>query len=66
MKVLIDNRINLGSMRNVIVVAAMLVVGLGKAIITFGTFSIYDMSLAALVGVLLNVILPQDRATELD
>ena len=64
MKVLIDNRINLGSMRNVIVVAAMLVIGLGKAIISFGTFSIYDMSLAALVGVALNMILPQDRATE--
>lgn len=67
MKVLIDNRINLGSMRNVIVVAAMLVVGLGKAIITFGgSFSIYDMSLAALVGVALNLILPQDRATDLE
>ena len=66
MKVLIDNRINLGSMRNVIVVAAMLVIGLGKAIIKFGTFSIYDLSLAALVGVLLNFILPQDRANEIE
>ncbi|MDY0317903.1 MAG: solute carrier family 23 protein [Candidatus Izemoplasmatales bacterium] len=64
MKVLIDNRVNLASMRNVIVVATMLVIGLGKAIISFGPFSIYDMSLAALVGVLLNLILPQDRARE--
>jgi len=64
MKVLIDNRVNLASMRNVIVVATMLVIGLGKAIISFGPFSIYDMSLAALVGVILNLILPQDRAKE--
>jgi uracil permease len=63
LKVLIDNRVNLGSMRNIIIVASMLVIGLGNAKINFSSFSIYGLSLAALVGILLNFILPQEKET---
>ncbi|MFA7075628.1 MAG: solute carrier family 23 protein [Candidatus Izemoplasmatales bacterium] len=61
LKVLIDNQVNLSSMRNIIIVAAMLVIGLGNAVINFSSFSIYGMSLAALVGILLNFILPKEK-----
>jgi uracil permease len=64
LKVLIDNKVNLASMRNVIVVASMLVIGLGNAIITFDSFKIYGLSLAALVGITLNFILPKDKLTD--
>lgn len=64
LKVLIDNKVNLASMRNVIVVASMLVIGLGNAIITFDSFKIYGLSLAALVGIILNFILPKDKLTD--
>jgi uracil permease len=63
LKVLFDNRVNLGSMRNIIIVASMLVIGLGNAKINFSSFSIYGLSLAALVGILLNFILPQEKET---
>ena len=61
LKVLIDNKVNLGSMRNIIIVASMLVIGLGKAAINIGTFSLYDMSLAAIVGIILNFALPTEK-----
>ena len=63
LKVLVENKVNLSSMRNVIVVASMLVIGLGNAIITVGQFKIYGMALAALIGILLNFILPKDKKT---
>jgi len=61
LKVLIDNQVNLGSMRNIIIVASMLVIGLGNAMISFSSFSIYGLSLAALVGIILNFSLPKDK-----
>ncbi len=64
LKVLLDNKVNLQSMRNIIIVASMLVIGLGNAIIEFRKFSIYGMSLAAVVGIILNFVLPKEKTTE--
>jgi len=36
--------------------------GIGGAILTFGTFSISGIGLSAVVGVLLNLLLPQKKA----
>jgi uracil permease len=44
-------------MKNLIIVGAMLVIGLGQAAIDIGSISLSGMSLAALIGILLNVIL---------
>ena len=57
MKVLVEERVNLSNMKNLIIVGAMLVIGLGGASINIGPISLSGMSLAALVGILLNVIL---------
>jgi uracil permease len=56
LKVLLDNKINMNDLRNLIIVATMLVIGLGGSILTFGKFQIYGMSLAALVGIVLNFL----------
>ncbi len=61
LKVLIDNKVNMFDLRNLIIVATMLVIGLGGAVISIGTFQIYDMSFAAVVGILLNFILPRTK-----
>lgn len=62
LKVLIENNVNFDNLKNVIIVSAMLVLGLGGAIITlsFGdiTFSLTGMSLAAIMGIILNLIIP--------
>lgn len=63
LKVLVKNQIDFENVRNVIVVSTMLVLGLGGAIITLQTgdvsVSITGMSLAAIVGILLNLLLPK-------
>jgi len=61
LKVLIESQVNLAAMRNIIIVASMLVIGLGNAKITFSQFQIYGLALAAVVGILLNLILPKEK-----
>lgn len=68
LKVLIENKVDFGKTKNVVVASAMLVLGLGGATISIisGDISvtISGMSLAAIVGVLINLFLPNERETE--
>ena len=61
LKVLIENKIDFNNIRNIVIVSSMLILGLGGAIITLETkdlsVSLTGMSLAAIVGILLNLIL---------
>jgi uracil permease len=58
-KVLIKAKTDLGNMRNLIIVSSMLVIGLGGAIIQINPATkLTGMSLAALVGIILNLLLP--------
>lgn len=68
LKVLIKNQIDFNESKNIIVAASMLVLGLGGATISIVTgdvsVSISGMSLAAIVGVLLNLCLPNSKEQE--
>lgn len=55
-KVLIDSKVDLGKMPNLIIVSAMLVLGLGGAYIKIGTLQITSVAISVLVGVILNLI----------
>ena len=65
LKVLIKNQVNFDNPKNIIVASSMLVIGLGGAAISVASkdvsVTISGMSLAALVGVLLNVLLKSDE-----
>ena len=65
LKVLIENKIDFNNIRNVIIVSSMLILGLGGAIITISTnnlsVSLAGMSLAAVVGILLNMVLVEPK-----
>ncbi|UPU40001.1 hypothetical protein MX850_04865 [Erysipelothrix sp. Poltava] len=57
-KVLIKDRTDLSDMKNLVVVASMLVIGLGGASVQITSqTSLTGMSLAAIVGILLNLFL---------
>ncbi len=57
-KVLVKEKVNLTNMKNLIIVGAMLVIGLGGASIQLNSaVSLTGMSLAALVGIVLNLVL---------
>ncbi len=66
LKVLIENRIDFSKSRNVIIASSMLVLGLGGAVINVSTVAVSGMSLAAIAGVLLNLLLPKEDEEEED
>ena len=55
---LIKNKIDLGNTRNLVIASLILTVGIGGAEMTIGNIAIGGIGLAALVGVLLNLIIP--------
>ena len=63
LKVMVQEKIDFDDLRNVIIASTMLVLGLGGAVIAIvtknTTIQISGMSLAAITGVLLNLILPK-------
>ncbi|MDQ0161661.1 solute carrier family 23 protein [Aeribacillus alveayuensis] len=65
LRMMIDSQVNLGEKRNLIIASVILVIGIGGAIIHISDqFELHGMALAAIIGVLLNVILPNDEKKE--
>lgn len=61
---LIKNRVDLGDTRNLVIASLILTLGIGGAELTVGSVTIGGIGLAALVGVLLNLILPKSKNSE--
>jgi uracil permease len=61
-RLLVDNRVDFHKSRNLIIAAAILVLGIGDAVVPFKIgsvdISIFGMALAAIVGIILNKVLP--------
>jgi len=67
LRMLVDNNIDFGDKRNLVISSIILVIGIGGAKLHFSdTFEIAGMALAAIVGVLLNLLLPGRPQTTLD
>ena len=58
---MIQAKIDMGPPRNLIIVSLILTIGIGGAIISVGSFTLSGIGLASLVGVILNLILPEDK-----
>ena len=61
---LVKNKVNLSDTRNMIIASLILTLGIGGAELTAGRFTISGIGLAAVVGVLLNLILPKSKSKE--
>ena len=65
LKILIQNQVDFNKTKNVIVAATMLVLGLGGAAISLATknisVTISGMSLAAIIGILINILMPDEK-----
>jgi uracil permease len=71
LRVLVYNRIDFGITKNVVIASSMLVLGIGGAAISIvigdASLTFSGMSLAAIVGILLNVFIPGSESSgELD
>ena len=59
---LIKNKVDMGNTRNLVIASLILTLGIGGAEMSFSGITIGGIGLAALVGVLLNLILPKEKA----
>ena len=61
LKVLIKERVDFAQMRILIIASAMLVLGLGGAILKLGPVTLSGTALSAMTGIILNLILPYEN-----
>jgi uracil permease len=65
LRMLIDNKVDLGNKRNLIISSVILVIGVGGAFVKVSDeVSLSGMALAAIVGVVLNLVLPGREESE--
>ena len=64
-KTLVDSKTNMDETRNQVIVSIVLTVGIGGAVISYGTFSLAGIGLAAAVGIILNLVLPATKKEDL-
>ncbi len=58
LKVMIEEQLDFSKARNMIIASSMLVIGIGGAVLNIGAIVISGTALSAVVGILLNLILP--------
>ena len=58
---LVRHKVNLDETRNIIIVSVTLTLGIGGAIIPMGSFSLSGIGLAAIAGVILNLVIPHSK-----
>ena len=61
---LIQNKVDMNETRNVIIISVMLTMGLGGAVLSSGSFAISGIGLSAVIGVVLNLVLPKTKKKE--
>lgn len=66
LKVMIEKQVDFRQVRNLIIASSMLVLGLGGAILELGPVTLTGTALCALAGVVLNLILPEEKAFDAD
>jgi uracil permease len=58
LKTIMEARVNLNHTKNMVIIAVMLTIGVGGAIISYGNFAIGGIALSSVVGIILNQVLP--------
>lgn len=58
---MLQHKVDLTNTRNIIIFSLTLTIGIGGATFTWGELSLSGIGFAAIVGVVLNLILPQDK-----
>ncbi|MCY9548244.1 solute carrier family 23 protein [Lysinibacillus xylanilyticus] len=66
LRMLVDNHIDFGNSRNLVIASVILVIGIGGAkFVISESLSIEGMALAAIIGVVLNAILPGKKEADI-
>lgn len=59
---MVRHKVDMSQTRNIIIASVMLTCGIGGAVMEIGTFSLTGIGLSAVIGIVLNLILPVEKA----
>ena len=61
---LIQHKVDFDDTRNVVIVSVILTMGIGGAVLSYGSIEVSGIGLSAIVGVILNLVLPSKKKIE--
>lgn len=61
---MIENKVDLTNNRNLLIVSVIFTLGVGGIVLQFGNFSFAGIGPAAVIGIILNLILPKEKEEE--
>ncbi|KLU60146.1 uracil permease [Peptococcaceae bacterium CEB3] len=61
---LVEAKVNLANNRNLLIVSVIFTLGVGGILIKFGQYSFAGVGPAAVIGILLNLVLPKDKEAD--
>ena len=64
LRVLIEHKIDFNAKRNLMISSVILVIGIGNAYLQLGKYQFSGLAVAAILGVILNLILPEKARSE--
>ena len=59
---LVKNKVDMGDTRNLVIASLILTTGIGGAELVYGSITFGGIGLAAMVGVILNLIIPRSKS----
>ena len=59
-KVMVDDHLDMNKKRNLMIASVVLVIGVGNAYLQLGNFQFTGVALATVIGIVLNLILPDE------
>lgn len=60
----VQHHVDMNRTRNIIIISVTLTMGIGGAVLSWGSFAISGIGLSAIVGVILNLVLPKEKENE--
>ena len=64
LRVMIEDQTDFNEKRNLMISSVILVIGIGKAYLQLGQYEFSGLAVAAVLGIVLNLVLPQKAASE--
>ena len=64
LKILVDDKVDFGEKRNMLIASVILVIGIGGAYLQLGNFQLTSVALSTIIGMILNWVLPKKAASE--
>ena len=64
LRVLIERHVNFDKKRNLMIASVILVIGIGNAYLQLGQYQFSGLAVAAVLGIILNLVLPEEARSE--